>query len=67
MIDNSPPDALIGVLLAIYVLCGVAGWIILMGKRDGVPVVNVRGYDIEIKEDGSVQELLRPQAEDLFR
>jgi F420-0:gamma-glutamyl ligase len=38
-----------------------------MGKRDDVPVVVVRGYDIEIKEDGSVQELLRPQAEDLFR
>jgi coenzyme F420-0:L-glutamate ligase / coenzyme F420-1:gamma-L-glutamate ligase len=40
---------------------------LVMGKRDGVPVVIVRGYDIEIKEDGSVQELLRPQAEDLFR
>jgi coenzyme F420-0:L-glutamate ligase / coenzyme F420-1:gamma-L-glutamate ligase len=40
---------------------------LVMGKRDGVPVVIVRGYDIEIKEDGSVQELLRPQSEDLFR
>jgi coenzyme F420-0:L-glutamate ligase/coenzyme F420-1:gamma-L-glutamate ligase len=40
---------------------------LVMGKRDGVPAVIVRGYDIEIKEDGSVQELLRPQAEDLFR
>jgi coenzyme F420-0:L-glutamate ligase/coenzyme F420-1:gamma-L-glutamate ligase len=40
---------------------------LVMGKRDDVPVVVVRGYDIEIKEDGSVQELLRPQAEDLFR
>ena len=40
---------------------------LVMGKRDGVPVVIVRGYDFEIKEDGSVQELLRPQAEDLFR
>jgi coenzyme F420-0:L-glutamate ligase/coenzyme F420-1:gamma-L-glutamate ligase len=40
---------------------------LVMGKRDGVPVVIVRGYDIEIKEDGSVQELLRPHAEDLFR
>jgi coenzyme F420-0:L-glutamate ligase/coenzyme F420-1:gamma-L-glutamate ligase len=40
---------------------------LVMGKRDGVPVVIVRGYDIQTKEDGSVQELLRPQAEDLFR
>jgi coenzyme F420-0:L-glutamate ligase/coenzyme F420-1:gamma-L-glutamate ligase len=40
---------------------------LVMGKRDGVPAVIVRGYEIEIKEDGSVQELLRPQAEDLFR
>jgi len=40
---------------------------LVMGKRDGVPVVIVRGYDIKIKENGSVQELLRPQAEDLFR
>jgi coenzyme F420-0:L-glutamate ligase/coenzyme F420-1:gamma-L-glutamate ligase len=40
---------------------------LVMGKRDDVPVVIVRGYDIKIKEDGSVQELLRPQAEDLFR
>jgi len=40
---------------------------LVMGKRDGIPAVVVRGYDIEIKEDGSVQELLRPEAEDLFR
>jgi coenzyme F420-0:L-glutamate ligase / coenzyme F420-1:gamma-L-glutamate ligase len=40
---------------------------LVMGKRDGIPVVLVRGYDIEKKEDGSVHELLRPQAEDLFR
>jgi coenzyme F420-0:L-glutamate ligase / coenzyme F420-1:gamma-L-glutamate ligase len=40
---------------------------LVMGKRDGVPVVIVRGYDIQIKEEGSVQELLRPEAEDLFR
>jgi coenzyme F420-0:L-glutamate ligase/coenzyme F420-1:gamma-L-glutamate ligase len=40
---------------------------LVMGKRDDVPVVIVRGYDIKIKEDGSAQELLRPQAEDLFR
>ncbi len=40
---------------------------LVMGKRDGIPVVVVRGYDFETKEDGSVQELLRPRAEDLFR
>jgi len=37
-----------------------------MGKRDGVPAVIARGCEIE-KEDGSVRELLRPEAEDLFR
>jgi coenzyme F420-0:L-glutamate ligase/coenzyme F420-1:gamma-L-glutamate ligase len=40
---------------------------LVMGKRDGVPVVVVRGYEVEKKEDGSVQELYRPEAEDLFR
>ncbi|MBM4260640.1 MAG: coenzyme F420-0:L-glutamate ligase [Deltaproteobacteria bacterium] len=40
---------------------------LVMGKKDGVPVVIVRGYQFEKKEDGSVRELLRPQAEDLFR
>jgi coenzyme F420-0:L-glutamate ligase/coenzyme F420-1:gamma-L-glutamate ligase len=40
---------------------------LVMGKRDGVPVVVVRGYQIEKREDGSVRELLRPEAEDLFR
>jgi coenzyme F420-0:L-glutamate ligase / coenzyme F420-1:gamma-L-glutamate ligase len=40
---------------------------LVMGKRDNVPVVIVRGYDIQFKEEGSVQELLRPAAEDLFR
>jgi coenzyme F420-0:L-glutamate ligase/coenzyme F420-1:gamma-L-glutamate ligase len=39
---------------------------LVMGKRDGVPVVIVRGCEIE-KEEGSVKELLRPAAEDLFR
>ncbi len=41
-----------------------------MGKRDGVPAVIVRGCEIEReieKEKGSVRELLRPEAEDLFR
>ena len=37
-----------------------------MGKRDGVPVVIVRGCEID-REDGSVRDLLRPEAEDLFR
>jgi len=39
---------------------------LVMGKREGVPVVIVRGCEIE-KEEGSVRELLRPEAEDLFR
>ena len=38
-----------------------------MGKKDGVPVVIVRGCSMEQKEEGSVKELLRPAAEDLFR
>ena len=40
---------------------------LVMGKRDGVPAVILRGYQLEKKEDGSVRELLRPEAEDLFR
>ncbi|MGE5215774.1 MAG: coenzyme F420-0:L-glutamate ligase [Chloroflexota bacterium] len=40
---------------------------LVMGKRDGVPVVVVRGYEFDKIEKGSVQELLRPEAEDLFR
>ena len=40
---------------------------LVMGKRDGVPVVIVRGYEIDKKEKGSVKELLRPESEDLFR
>jgi coenzyme F420-0:L-glutamate ligase/coenzyme F420-1:gamma-L-glutamate ligase len=39
---------------------------LVMGKRDGIPVVIVRGCEIQ-REDGSVRELLRPEAEDLFR
>jgi len=39
---------------------------LVMGKRDGVPVVIVRGCEIQ-REEGSVKELLRPAAEDLFR
>lgn len=37
-----------------------------MGKKDGIPVAIVRGCAIET-EDGSARELLRPEAEDLFR
>ena len=40
---------------------------LVMGKKDGVPVVIVRGCRTEKKEEGSVKELLRPAAEDLFR
>ena len=40
---------------------------LVMGKREEVPVVLVRGFETEKREDGSAQELLRPRAEDLFR
>ena len=39
---------------------------LVMGKRDGVPVVVVRGCETE-KEAGTAKDLLRPIAEDLFR
>lgn len=39
---------------------------LVMGKKGGIPVAIVRGCEIE-REDGTVQELLRPEAEDLFR
>jgi coenzyme F420-0:L-glutamate ligase/coenzyme F420-1:gamma-L-glutamate ligase len=39
---------------------------LVMRKKEGLPVVLVRGCEIE-KEEGSVRELLRPEAEDLFR
>ena len=39
---------------------------LVMGKKDGIPVVLVRGYPIDSRK-GSAQELLRPEAEDLFR
>jgi coenzyme F420-0:L-glutamate ligase / coenzyme F420-1:gamma-L-glutamate ligase len=39
---------------------------LVMGKRDGVPVVVVKGCEFQ-KEEGSVKDLLRPAAEDLFR
>ena len=40
---------------------------LVMGKRAGVPVVIARGYEVEKNEESSVQELLRPASEDLFR
>jgi coenzyme F420-0:L-glutamate ligase/coenzyme F420-1:gamma-L-glutamate ligase len=39
---------------------------LVMGKKSEIPVVVVRGYDGK-GEDGSARELLRPEAEDLFR
>ena len=39
---------------------------LVMGKRGDVPAVIIRGYGVE-SEDGSVKELLRPEAEELFR
>jgi coenzyme F420-0:L-glutamate ligase/coenzyme F420-1:gamma-L-glutamate ligase len=39
---------------------------LVMGKRQGIPVVIVRGCEID-REEGSVRELLRPPEEDLFR
>ena len=39
---------------------------LVMRKKQALPVVVVRGCDIE-KEEGSVKDLLRPKTEDLFR
>ncbi|MBI2358587.1 MAG: coenzyme F420-0:L-glutamate ligase [Deltaproteobacteria bacterium] len=39
---------------------------LVMGKRGEVPVVLIRGFEVEAGE-GSARELLRPEAEDLFR
>jgi coenzyme F420-0:L-glutamate ligase/coenzyme F420-1:gamma-L-glutamate ligase len=39
---------------------------LVMGKKDRMPVVLIRGYEGK-GEDGSARELLRPEAEDLFR
>lgn len=39
---------------------------LVMGKKGKVPVAIIRGYDVK-GEDGSAKELLRPEAEDLFR
>ncbi|HWO40383.1 MAG TPA: coenzyme F420-0:L-glutamate ligase, partial [Candidatus Eisenbacteria bacterium] len=40
---------------------------LVMGKREAIPAVVVRGGNIEAKEDASVKELLRPEQQDLFR
>lgn len=39
---------------------------LVMGKKGRIPVALIRGYEGK-GEDGSVRELLRPEAEDLFR
>lgn len=39
---------------------------LVMGKKGQTPVVLIRGYEGK-GEDGSAKELLRPEAEDLFR
>ena len=39
---------------------------LVMGKKDGIPVVLVRGFTIE-QTQGSARDLLRPPEEDLFR
>lgn len=39
---------------------------LVMGKKDGVPVALLRGCDLG-SANGSARELLRPEAEDLFR
>ncbi len=39
---------------------------LVMGKRDGIPVALIRGYTTG-RGEGSAKELLRPEAEDLFR
>lgn len=40
---------------------------LVMGKSDGVPAAIVRGLDASWRRDASVDELIRPAAEDLFR
>ena len=40
---------------------------LVMGKSSGVPVAVVRGVEAEWLRDASVQELVRPAQEDLFR
>jgi len=45
-------------------LAAAAG--LLMGKKDGVPAVIVRGYRYRVSRE-TAQKLLRPPAEDMFR
>ena len=40
---------------------------LVMGKASGIPAAIVRGLDPAWLRDGSVRELVRPPAEDLFR
>ena len=40
---------------------------LVMGKAAGVPVAIARGLDPGFFREGSVRELIRPPAEDLFR
>jgi coenzyme F420-0:L-glutamate ligase / coenzyme F420-1:gamma-L-glutamate ligase len=40
---------------------------LVMGKSTGIPVAVVRGVDPEWLRDSSIDELVRPPAEDLFR
>jgi coenzyme F420-0:L-glutamate ligase/coenzyme F420-1:gamma-L-glutamate ligase len=40
---------------------------LVMGQAaEGIPIVHVRGFPYSLRE-GSLQELLRPEAEDMFR
>lgn len=40
---------------------------LVMGKATGIPIAIVRGLDASWFRDGSVRELIRPPADDLFR
>jgi coenzyme F420-0:L-glutamate ligase/coenzyme F420-1:gamma-L-glutamate ligase len=40
---------------------------LVMGKARGIPAALVRGLDAAWLRDSSVQELIRPSGEDLFR
>ena len=39
---------------------------LVMGKSDGIPVAVIRGYE-RIAGEGSAKDLIRPEADDLFR
>jgi coenzyme F420-0:L-glutamate ligase/coenzyme F420-1:gamma-L-glutamate ligase len=40
---------------------------LVMGKSSGIPVAVIRGVDASWLRDASVNELIRPPQEDLFR